>query len=88
MPACVSRASRPGAAKSKEKEAGKGARSGDGGTVRQAGDARGGVHDRNDRQAGALPQKGFLKQEEIPLSPYLETRTGHYYTIGHKSRHG
>lgn len=39
-------------------------------------------------QAGALPQKGFLKQEEIPLSPYLETRTGHYYTIGHKSRHG
>jgi hypothetical protein len=25
---------------------------------------------------GALPQKGFLKQEEIPLEPYLATKTG------------
>ncbi len=39
-------------------------------------------------RAGALPKKGFIKQEEIPLLPYLDTRTGHYYTIGHKSRHG
>ena len=39
-------------------------------------------------RAGKLPQQGFLKQEEIPLKPYLETRTGAYYTIGHKSRHG
>ena len=39
-------------------------------------------------RAGALPQTGFLKQEEIPLLPYLDTRTGHYYTIGHKSRQG
>lgn len=38
-------------------------------------------------RAGALPQQGFLKQEEIPLKPYLETRTGNYYEIGHKSRH-
>lgn len=37
-------------------------------------------------QAGSLPQKGFLKQEEIPLTPYLETRTGNYYNIGHQSR--
>lgn len=39
-------------------------------------------------RAGALPQQGFLKQEEIPLKPYLATRTGAYYTIGHKGRHG
>ncbi|OYX43136.1 MAG: L-lysine dehydrogenase [Rhodobacterales bacterium 32-67-9] len=39
-------------------------------------------------QAGKLPQRGFLKQEEIPLLPYLDTRTGHYYTVGHKGRHG
>ncbi|MDI3336796.1 saccharopine dehydrogenase C-terminal domain-containing protein [Defluviimonas aestuarii] len=37
---------------------------------------------------GKLPQKGFLKQEEIPLTPYLQTRTGNYYNLGHKSRHG
>jgi saccharopine dehydrogenase-like NADP-dependent oxidoreductase len=37
---------------------------------------------------GALPGKGFLKQEDIPLKPYLETRTGNYYQIGHKGRHG
>lgn len=36
---------------------------------------------------GQLPQKGFLKQEEIPLEPYLKTRTGNYYNIGHRSRH-
>ncbi|MDW4549049.1 saccharopine dehydrogenase C-terminal domain-containing protein [Defluviimonas sp. D31] len=39
-------------------------------------------------RAGRLPQQGFLKQEEIPLTPYLETRTGNYYNIGHKGRHG
>ncbi len=37
---------------------------------------------------GALPQQGFLKQEEIPLKPYLATATGHYYNVGHKGRHG
>lgn len=37
-------------------------------------------------RAGALPAQGFLKQEEIPLAPYLATRTGNYYNIGHKSR--
>lgn len=37
---------------------------------------------------GALPQQGFLKQEEIPLAPYLATTTGNYYNIGHKGRHG
>ena len=36
---------------------------------------------------GKLPQSGFLKQEEIPLAPYLATRTGNYYNIGHRSRH-
>jgi saccharopine dehydrogenase-like NADP-dependent oxidoreductase len=39
-------------------------------------------------RGGALPAQGFLKQEEIPLAPYLATRTGNYYAIGHKSRHG
>ena len=39
-------------------------------------------------RAGRLPQQGFLKQEEIPLTPYLETRTGNYCNIGHKGRHG
>jgi len=28
---------------------------------------------------GALPAQGFLKQEEIPLEPFLETRTGSLY---------
>jgi len=27
-------------------------------------------------RAGALPQQGFLKQEQIPFAPYLATRTG------------
>ena len=36
---------------------------------------------------GQLPQHGFLKQEDIPLEPYLKTRTGNYYNIGHKGRH-
>jgi saccharopine dehydrogenase-like NADP-dependent oxidoreductase len=36
---------------------------------------------------GALPAQGFLKQEDIPLDPYLATRTGNYYQIGHRSRH-
>ncbi len=36
---------------------------------------------------GALPDTGFLKQEDIPLDPYLATRTGNYYQIGHRSRH-
>ena len=39
-------------------------------------------------RAGALPQQGFLKQESIPLAPFLATQTGHYYQIGHRSRHG
>ncbi|GHC12265.1 saccharopine dehydrogenase (NAD+, L-lysine forming) [Gemmobacter caeni] len=38
-------------------------------------------------RGGALPQQGFLKQEDIPLKPYLDTRTGHYYQIGHRARH-
>lgn len=38
-------------------------------------------------RGGALPAKGFLKQEEIPLKPYLATRTGGYYTTGHRARH-
>lgn len=37
---------------------------------------------------GQLPQQGFLKQEEIALQPYLKTRTGNYYNVGHKSRSG
>jgi saccharopine dehydrogenase-like NADP-dependent oxidoreductase len=36
---------------------------------------------------GALPAQGFLKQEDIPLDPYLATRTGNYYQIGNRSRH-
>lgn len=38
-------------------------------------------------RAGALPATGFLKQEEIPLQPYLNTRTGALYTTGHRARH-
>jgi saccharopine dehydrogenase (NAD+, L-lysine-forming) len=37
---------------------------------------------------GGLPATGFLKQEDIPLAPYLQTQTGRYYSIGHKARHG
>ena len=37
-------------------------------------------------RAGTLPQKGFLKQEDIPLAPYLATKTGHYYQIGARKR--
>ena len=36
---------------------------------------------------GLLPQKGFLKQEEIPLDSYLKTRTGSHYNVGHRNRH-
>ena len=35
---------------------------------------------------GALAQAGFLKQEEIPLPPYLATRTGQYFETGHRAR--
>jgi saccharopine dehydrogenase-like NADP-dependent oxidoreductase len=28
---------------------------------------------------GALPATGFVKQEEIPLEPFLKTPTGHLY---------
>ena len=35
-------------------------------------------------RAGTLPAQGFLKQEEIPLAPYLATRTGDYFRIGHQ----
>jgi saccharopine dehydrogenase-like NADP-dependent oxidoreductase len=40
-------------------------------------------------QHGALPDKGFLKQEDIPLDNYLAMRTGDYFRIGHigKARH-
>lgn len=33
---------------------------------------------------GALPQTGFLKQEQIALSPYLATRTGGLYATGQR----
>ncbi len=38
-------------------------------------------------RSGALPAQGFLKQEDIPLTPYLATRTGGFYTTGHRARH-
>ena len=38
-------------------------------------------------RGGALPAQGFLKQEDIPLAPYLATRTGNFYQIGHRARH-
>ena len=28
---------------------------------------------------GSLPEKGFIKQEEIPLEPYLSTKSGSLY---------
>jgi saccharopine dehydrogenase-like NADP-dependent oxidoreductase len=33
---------------------------------------------------GALPPKGFLRQEEIPLAPYLKTTTGQLFLGGTK----
>jgi len=33
---------------------------------------------------GTLPAKGFLKQEEIPLEPFLKTRSGSLYDTGHE----
>ncbi len=36
---------------------------------------------------GRLPRQGFLKQEEVPLMPYLETRTGKLYATGARHRH-
>ena len=39
-------------------------------------------------RAGALPSQGFLKQESIPLAPFLATQTGNFYQIGHQGRHG
>jgi saccharopine dehydrogenase-like NADP-dependent oxidoreductase len=35
---------------------------------------------------GRLPQHGFLKQEDIPLAPYLATRTGGLYEKGTRRR--
>ncbi|MDO9527102.1 MAG: saccharopine dehydrogenase C-terminal domain-containing protein [Gemmobacter sp.] len=35
---------------------------------------------------GVLAAKGFIKQEEIPLAPYLATRTGAYFEQGARSR--
>ncbi len=32
---------------------------------------------------GALPARGFLRQEEIPLAPYLATRNGARYSVSH-----
>ena len=29
---------------------------------------------------GTLPDKGFIKQEEIPLDAFLKTKAGHIYT--------
>ncbi len=37
-------------------------------------------------RSGALAQHGFLRQETIPLQPYVATRTGRYLEIGHKNR--
>lgn len=34
--------------------------------------------------AGTLPQKGFIKQEEIPLKDFLKTKSGHLYIAGDK----
>ena len=31
---------------------------------------------------GSLPAQGFLKQEEIPLTPFLQTATGRLYGDG------
>jgi saccharopine dehydrogenase-like NADP-dependent oxidoreductase len=39
-------------------------------------------------RASSLPAQGFLKQESIPLDPFMATQTGQYYAIGHRSRHG
>lgn len=33
---------------------------------------------------GILPQKGFIKQEEIPLEGFLKTRSGAYYGTEHQ----
>ncbi len=38
-------------------------------------------------RAGGLPTRGFLKQEEVPLAPYLTTRTGSLFETGARSRH-
>ncbi len=35
-------------------------------------------------RAGALPQKGFLKQEDIPFDAFLKTKNGAYYLTGEK----
>lgn len=32
---------------------------------------------------GALPQRGFVKQEDIPLPAFLQTKTGGYYAEDH-----
>jgi saccharopine dehydrogenase (NAD+, L-lysine-forming) len=37
-------------------------------------------------RAGSLPARGFLKQESIPLDPYLATRTGLLFKTGHRGR--
>ena len=34
---------------------------------------------------GKLPARGFLKQEEIPLAPFLATTTGRLFASGHRS---
>jgi saccharopine dehydrogenase (NAD+, L-lysine-forming) len=31
---------------------------------------------------GALPPKGFLRQEDVPLAPFLKTRTGKLFQSG------
>ena len=32
-------------------------------------------------RTGALPSRGFLKQEDIPFAPYLATRTGRHFEV-------
>jgi saccharopine dehydrogenase (NAD+, L-lysine-forming) len=36
-------------------------------------------------RAGTLPQRGFLKQEDIPFAPFLATRTGSLYAAGRQA---
>jgi len=35
-------------------------------------------------RSGQLPAKGFLKQEEIPLAPFLETKAGRLFAAHHR----
>jgi hypothetical protein len=37
---------------------------------------------------GVLPQRGFLKQEEIPLDAFLKSRNGQLYLRGESKAFG